>query len=129
MHLDHITIRTNELTLNRDFLLSVLPLTEGPRPASIIASVDGFWLYHKDWPLVHIIKSSMATDKDLKANAEAIDHFAFVLNTDYQEFKDKLRDIQIPFRKNHLPEMNRKRIFFNTPGNVLIEVIFEGQTF
>ena len=125
MHLDHVTIRTNELTINRDFLISVLPLVEGPRPASIIAAVDGHWLYYKDWPLVHLIKSPLEPIQNEKENAEAIDHFAFVLSMDYRAFKEKLVSLNIPFRKNHTPELNRKRIFFRTPSHVLIETIFE----
>lgn len=125
MKLDHVTIRTHQLTLNRDFLTSVLPLVEGPRPASIIAAVDGHWLYFKDWPLIHLIKSSIVSNKDTEQQAEAIDHFAFVINVDYEQFKEKLRGLNIPFQRNHMPELNRKRIFFHTPTKILIEVIFE----
>jgi glyoxylase I family protein len=97
MHLDHVTIRTHELTLTRDFLISVLPLKEGPRPASIIAAIDGHWLYFNDWPLVHLIQSKFAPDLAGNEQAEAIDHFAFVLKRDYQEFKEKLIKLAIPF--------------------------------
>lgn len=125
MKLDHVTIRTHQLTLNRDFLISVLPLVEGSRPASIIASVDGHWLYFKDWPLVHLIKSAIAPNENIEEQAEAIDHFAFVLDLDYNQFKEKLTYLNIPFRRSHMPELNRKRIFFHTPTKILIEVIFE----
>ena len=125
MKLDHVTIRTHQLAPNRDFLISVLPLVEGPRPASIIAAVDGHWLYFKDWPLVHLIKSSIALNDENEEQAEAIDHFAFVLDEDYEQYKEKLTSLNIPFRRNHTPELNRKRIFFHTPTKILIEVIFE----
>lgn len=125
MKLDHVTIRTHQLALNRDFLTSVLPLVEGPRPASIIAAIDGHWLYFKDWPLVHLIKS--AVDPNTEQQAEAIDHFAFVLDMDYKEFKEKLNQLNIPFERNHTPELKRKRIFFHTPTKILIETIFEKQ--
>jgi len=123
MKLDHVTIRTHQLTLNRDFLVSVLPLIDGPRPASIVAAIDGHWLYFKDWPLVHLIKS--AIEPNTGQQAEAIDHFAFILDMDYNEFKEKLIRLNIPFERNHTPELNRKRIFFHTPTKILIEVIFE----
>ncbi|RZK40144.1 MAG: glyoxalase [Pedobacter sp.] len=125
MKLDHVTIRTHQLALNRDFLISVLPLVEGPRPASIIAAVDGHWLYFKDWPLLHLIKSAISLNEDTEQQAEAIDHFAFVMDEDYKQFKEKLRGLNIPFQRNHMPELNRKRIFFHTPTKILIEVIFE----
>jgi glyoxylase I family protein len=125
MHLDHVTIRTNELLLNRDFLTSVLPLVEGPRPASIIAIIDGHWLYYKDWPLVHLIQSPFAPNTTDNEQAEAIDHFAFILEIDYQTFKEKLQQLNISFICNHTPELNRKRIFFHTPTQILIETIFQ----
>ncbi len=125
MKLDHITIRTHQLELNRDFLISVLPLVEGPRPPSIIAMVDGYWLYYKDWPLVHLIKSSFEPNEAPVDQTEAIDHFAFILEVDYDQFKGKLQQLNIPFERNHLPELNRRRIFFYTPTKILIETIFD----
>jgi glyoxylase I family protein len=125
MKLDHVTIRTNQLALNRDFLVSVLPLVEGPRPASIIAAIDGFWLYYQDWPLVHLIKSAIEPNTTQEEQAEAIDHFAFILEVDYNQFKEKLYQLNIPFERKHTPELNIKRLFFRTPSNILIETIFE----
>lgn len=124
MHLDHITIRTHELDANKNFLVSVFELVEGPRPATIVASIAGYWLYHKDWPLVHLIQSPFSKTSHQPEAAEAIDHFAFVMD-DYEAFKQKLKAMQIPFERMHLPELKRKRIFLRTPSNVLIETIFE----
>ena len=124
MYLDHITIRTHELELNKDFLISIFDLAEGPRPASIIASVDGHWLYAMGSPLLHLIRSRFPTTGKNQEPAEAIDHFAFLMK-DYTLFKQKLTEMQIPFELNDLPELNRKRIFFRTPSNILIETIFD----
>lgn len=122
MHLDHVTIRTNAIELTRDFMITVFDLVEGERPATIIASVEGYWLYEKEWPLIHIIKS---TPSSAGSNgAEAIDHFAFVRN-DYENFKQKLRKLNISFKESPIPELQRKRIFLHTPSGVLIETIFE----
>jgi glyoxylase I family protein len=124
MHIDHVTIRTNHLLEVRDFMVKVFDLTEGERPASIVAMVDGFWLYHQQFPMVHLIKSLPKFDRNSSDPAEAIDHFAFIMN-DYDHFKQKLETLQIPFEINHIPELQRKRIFLRTPYGILIETIFE----
>ena len=125
MTLDHITIRTHHLIELRDFMVEIFGLVDGPRPATIVASVNGHWLYHGDWPLIHLIQSNFVPEEYPK-NAEALDHFAFVLN-DYEAFKQKLIDKKIPFEMMDIPEMSRKRIFLHAPNGVLIETIFEGQ--
>lgn len=123
MTLDHITIRTHRLTELRDFMIEIFGLVDGPRPATIIASVNGHWLYHGDWPLVHLIQSNVEKGQRQKS-AEALDHFAFVMNN-YEAFRQKLTDKKIPFEMMDIPEMNRKRIFLHAPNGVLIETIFE----
>jgi glyoxylase I family protein len=123
MHIDHATIRTNYLKETRDFMVSVFDLVDGNRPKTIADLVDGHWLYWKDSPLVHIIKSD-ATTKDIANNvAEAIDHFALIME-DYDVFKQKLIAMAIPFSLMDVPELRIRRIFLRTPQNILIETIF-----
>ena len=123
MHIDHATIRTNYLKETRDFMVSVFDLVDGNRPKTIADLVDGHWLYWKDSPLVHIIKSD-ATTKEIANNAtEAIDHFALIME-DYDVFKQKLIAMAIPFSLIDLPELRIRRIFLRTPQNILIETIF-----
>ena len=124
MHIDHTTFRTNQLVKTRDFLIAVFDLIEGPRPATIAAAVNGYWLYHKDWPLIHIIQSPNNTQDREDDAAEAIDHTAFVLK-DYEAFKQKLIDLKVPFNLMDVPELNIRRIFLRTPTGVLIETIFK----
>jgi glyoxylase I family protein len=123
MHIDHATIRTNYLKETRDFMVSVFDLVDGNRPKTIADLVDGHWLYWKDSPLVHIIKSD-ATTKEIANNvAEAIDHFALIME-DYDVFKQKLIAMAIPFSLMDVPELRIRRIFLRTPQNILIETIF-----
>ncbi|MDQ7949226.1 MAG: hypothetical protein REI93_10290, partial [Pedobacter sp.] len=102
MHLDHVTIRTHELEATRNFMVEVFGLVEGSRPASIVASVEGYWLYEKDWPLIHLIKSNVPPGHSHES-AEAIDHFAFVME-DYKGFEQKLIRLGISYQKMHIPE-------------------------
>jgi glyoxylase I family protein len=124
MHIDHTTFRTNRLVETRDFLIAVFDLVEGPRPATIANAVKGYWLYHKDWPLIHIIQSPGTMYDRQDDAAEAIDHVAFVLK-DYDAFKQNLIDLKVPFDLMDVPEINIRRIFFRTPTGVLIETIFK----
>lgn len=126
MHIDHTTYRTNYLEETRDFLLSIFDLKEGPRPSSIIAAVDGYWLYHQDWPLIHIIKSAEHTVLRDNDATEAIDHTAFVLK-DYDRFKQKLIDLNVSFYLMDMPEIKVRRIFLRTPRGILIETIFRDE--
>jgi len=123
MHIDHATIRTNHLKKTRDFMVKVFGLVEGKRPATIAALVDGYWLYWKDSPLIHIIKSPEGTAEVPNNATEAIDHFALIMEN-YDAFKQKLIVMEIPFKLMDVPEMNIKRIFLRTPQNILIETIF-----
>ncbi|RZK59666.1 MAG: glyoxalase [Pedobacter sp.] len=123
MHIDHATIRTNHLKETRDFMVSVFDLVEGKRPETIAALVDGYWLYWKDSPLVHIIKSPVGTVETPNNSTEAIDHFALIME-DYDAFKKKLIAMKIPFKLMDVPELKIKRIFLHTPQKILIETIF-----
>ena len=123
MHIDHTTFRTNYLVETRDFLISVFDLVEGPRPATIAAAVDGYWLYHQNWPLIHIIKSQITMKDRQDDAAEAIDHTAFVLKN-YDAFKQKLIDLNVSFSLMDVPELSLRRIFLRTPRGILIETIF-----
>jgi len=123
MQIDHTTFRTHHLIETRDFLLAVFDLVEGPRPATIIAAVNGYWLYHNSWPLIHIIESPNTMQDRQDDAAEAIDHTAFVLKN-YEQFKQKLISLNIAFTPMDLPEMGVRRLFFRTPTGMLIETIF-----
>ncbi|MEJ5995917.1 hypothetical protein WG904_15920 [Pedobacter sp. Du54] len=124
MHIDHTTFRTNHLEQTRDFLIAIFELVEGPRPATIAAAVDGYWLYHNNWPLIHIIQSQPTMQDRQDDAAEAIDHTAFVLKN-YDSFKQKLIDLNIQFSVMDVPELSIRRIFLRTPRGILIETIFK----
>ena len=123
MQIDHATIRTNHLKETRDFMVSIFDLVEGERPETIAALIDGYWLYWKESPLVHIIKSPIGTAEIANNSTEAIDHFALIME-DYEAFKQKLIAMEIPFKLMDVPELKIKRIFLHTPQNILIETIF-----
>lgn len=124
MYIDHTTIRTNFIDETRDFLCEVFSLEAGERPATIIAQVEGYWLYKGDWPLIHIIKSNSSQQNDCADTAEAIDHVAFVLE-DFDHFSQHLSQLGVPSRRSDVPELGIRRLFIKSPRGILIETIFK----
>ncbi|MHA4810762.1 VOC family protein [Flavitalea flava] len=123
MHIDHTTLRTARLEENRDFLLSIFDLVEGPRPELIAANMRGHWLYHKNAPLIHLIESHDKPEVQKGYTVEAIDHTAFFME-DYDGFKSKLESLHIPYTPMELKDIGERRIFIRTPTGILLETVF-----
>ncbi len=118
--LDHITIRTHQLTASKDFFIKVFDLKEGERP-ELIQRIPGHWLYAGDRPIVHLIATRGISQE---FQAEAIDHVGIRLEG-YAGFLKKLQSLGIRYSLMDLPEINERRIFFKAPGGQLIEAVFE----
>jgi glyoxylase I family protein len=123
MHIDHTTLRTRELEKTKEFLTRVFDLQPGERPAVIAANIPGYWLYHKDKPLIHLIQSSYYYKTAIDNSAEAIDHTAFFME-DYEAFKQKLTELKIPYSLMDLTDIGERRIFLHTPTGILLETVF-----
>ncbi|KKJ76193.1 glyoxalase [Kiloniella litopenaei] len=119
MQLDHVTIRTRNLAVTRDFFISLFDLEEHDRPQTI-KRIPGHWLYSNDQPIVHLIGSQ---GHGIDCAAEAFDHVAFRLH-DYQKFKEKLHTLGIRYSCMDLPEIKERRLFFRTPCGPLLEAVF-----
>ena len=123
MHIDHTTLRTRYLEETKTFLLKVFELTEGPRPARIASGIQGYWLYHNNAPIIHLIQSAHFYKSGPDHSSEAIDHTAFFME-DYEAFHQKLLDLKIPYSTMELPEIGEQRIFIHTPTGILLETVF-----
>jgi glyoxylase I family protein len=119
MHIDHVTIRTRDITTTRDFFVDLFDLKEGTRPQAI-RRIPGHWLYANDKPIVHIIGSHGGTGEP---QAEAIDHVGLRLEG-YDGFRKKLVDRDIAYSTMDIPELSERRLFFYAPGGVLLEAVF-----
>ena len=121
MHIDHITIRTRNLAVARDFFLTVFDLKDKPRPKAI-QRIPGHWLYSGDNPIVHLI-GSHGHGQGQDYASETFDHVGFKLEG-YTEFRAKLERLGIPYSPMDLPELNERRLFFRTPGGPILEAVF-----
>ena len=119
MHIDHITIRTRNLPVTRDFFLELFDLEERERPEAI-RRIPGHWLYSEGKPIVHLIASR---GRGLDGAAEAYDHVGFRLEG-YGAFRARLERLGIRYSPMDLPELNERRLFFRTPCGPLLEAVF-----
>ncbi|WP_428544133.1 glyoxalase [Profundibacter sp.] len=119
MHIDHITIRTRNLPVTRDFFLDLFELEEHERPEAI-RRIPGHWLYSGGKPIVHLIASH---GRGLDGAAEAYDHVGFRLEG-YGAFRARLERLGIRYSPMDLPELNERRLFFRTPCGPLLEAVF-----
>ena len=119
MEIDHVTIRTRDITGTRDFFITVFGLVEGERPKAI-QRIPGCWLFDGGRPIVHIIGSA-GNGRDRAA--ETIDHVGF-RRDDYAAFRAKLDGLRIPYSLMDLEDIQERRIFLQTPSDVLLEVVF-----
>ncbi|MGV1793949.1 glyoxalase [Rhizobium lusitanum] len=118
--LDHVTLRTRDLEATRTFFETLLDLKVGYRPAF---SFPGYWLYAGSEPIVHLIP---ARGGPVKRDGEAIDHVAFRLD-DYEGMLGKVEALRIPHSLMNLPELGERRIFVQTPTDILLELVFRDQ--
>lgn len=126
MHIDHTTIRTRDIEAAKSFFITVFDLKEGKRPDVIEKSIQGYWLYADNNPIVHIIQSASRFQDNSNSGAEAIDHTAFYM-TGYDNFKSKLDRLAIDYTAMELEDINEKRIFLHTPAGVLLEAVFRNE--
>lgn len=119
MEIDHVTIRTRDIVGTRDFFVTVFDLVEGARPEAI-QRIPGCWLFDGGRPIVHII-GSRGMGRDFAA--ETIDHVGF-RRDDYADFRAKLDGLGIPYSLMDLRDIQERRIFIQTPADVLLEVVF-----
>jgi catechol 2,3-dioxygenase-like lactoylglutathione lyase family enzyme len=120
MHIDHITIRTRDLTGTKEFFLEVFDeLEEQDRPRAI-QRIPGHWLYADGKPIVHLIGSR---GHGLDGAPEAFDHVGLRLEG-YSAFRNKLDELGITYSTMDLPELDERRLFFRTPSGPLLEAVF-----
>ena len=111
MKLDHVTIRTRDMSAAREFFLKVFDLKEGARPQAI-QRIPGHWLYADGRPIVHIIATNRTGQAD---GAEAIDHVGIRLDG-YADFRAKLERLGVRYSTMDLADIDERRLFFRTPG-------------
>ena len=121
ININHINIQApmELLLVLREFYCDVLGLHVGPRPAF---TRQGYWLYATDQAIIHLTVS--ASEKLRAINAlTTLDHVAFTCS-DLAYMSSKLKQMQIPFKLNSVPDSVIQQLFFYDPAGNGVELTF-----
>jgi len=88
--LDHVNVRTRNLSAMSDWYGRILGMSNGPRPEF---SFGGAWLYIGDHPVIHLVDATTTDGPDAKTQLE---HIAF-RGEDYQQFISHLQANSVEF--------------------------------
>jgi catechol 2,3-dioxygenase-like lactoylglutathione lyase family enzyme len=118
MEFDHVTIRTADFDSTIGFLKQHFNMVVGPRPDF---DFPGYWLYHNERPIIHLVQGEGVISLP---ESETIDHVAFRRTDSYSAFVQGLDEDLVPYLQFDIPQLEERRLFVQTPGNITIEVIF-----
>jgi catechol 2,3-dioxygenase-like lactoylglutathione lyase family enzyme len=125
--LDHVLVLTQDIDGTRDFYRDALGLEEGDRPP---LEFPGYWLYAEGVPCVHVADRaayeahSTTTGTPVSPPAEgtgSLDHLAFS-GDDHDEAVARLERSGIEAKRNTVPGVGMRQLFFEDPNGVKIEI-------
>jgi len=124
LELDHVNIRTRQLSVVRAFYTDVLGLKDGPRPPF---GHPGAWLYAGDRPVVHLwLGTADDTAPPPLAGVEPqLSHFAFT-GDDRAALLARLRAAGIPFEEHPTPGRDVIQVKLRDPDGNALHIDFAG---
>ena len=115
LDLDHVNIRTTELSKTRAFFTDVLGLTVGWRPDF---DFPGAWLYAGEKDVVHLVEVKRA---HAPSQGSSLDHFAFTID-DFEDARRRLEAAGIEYRETAAPNGGIRQFFITELNGVTIEL-------
>jgi catechol 2,3-dioxygenase-like lactoylglutathione lyase family enzyme len=125
--LEHVLVLTDDIERTRDFYRDALGLEVGDRPP---LEFPGYWLYANGVPCVHVADREAYTAHSATTGilpsppaqgTGALDHLAFSEES-HDEAVARLERTGIEARRNTVPGIGLRQLFFEDPNGVLIEV-------
>jgi catechol 2,3-dioxygenase-like lactoylglutathione lyase family enzyme len=124
--LDHVLVLTEDIEATRDFYRDALGLEVGDRPP---LEFPGYWLYAKGVPCVHVAdrtaytahSQSTGIPASLPGGTGALDHLAFS-GDDHDEAVARLERSGVEAKRNTVPGIGMRQLFFEDPNGVKIEI-------
>jgi catechol 2,3-dioxygenase-like lactoylglutathione lyase family enzyme len=113
--LAHVNIATSRLEETREFYVTVLGLSEGPRPPF---KSRGHWLYAGEHPVVHLVE---ALGLEPASGSAGVNHIAFE-TADVDAFAKRLKARGIAFDVSIVPGTDIIQLNFHDPAGVRLEV-------
>lgn len=123
-HLNHVTVRTDDLDGTKDFYEKVLGMSAGPRPP---LGFPGYWLYCGSDPLVHLVPHSNGIGGSEANTTGGFDHVAFTAK-DFEGLRTHFKKLGIAFHENVRPDIGLTQLFIQDPNHVFIELNFRNGT-
>lgn len=127
--LDHVNVRTADVTLTLAFFRDVLGMAIVPPPGLTGTERSGWVLDQDGRAAVHVGSLDLAYPGDDGASVRsaqgsgAIDHFAFNCSA-YVETRDRLKGLGLAFTENHVREIGLRQLFVREANGILIELNF-----
>jgi catechol 2,3-dioxygenase-like lactoylglutathione lyase family enzyme len=125
--LDHVLVLTEDIEATRDFYRDALGLEVGDRPP---LEFPGYWLYAKGVPCVHVADRTAYTAHSQSTGIPAsppaggtgaLDHLAFS-GDDHDEAVARLDRSGVEAKRNTVPGIGMRQLFFEDPNGVKIEI-------
>jgi catechol 2,3-dioxygenase-like lactoylglutathione lyase family enzyme len=125
--LDHLLVLSDDMDATRDFYRDALGLEVGDRPT---LEFPGYWLYADGVPCVHLADRDAYTahcrTTGIPASPPAdgtgaIDHLAFA-GDDFEEAVGRLERSGVETKRNTVPGIGMRQLFFEDPNGVKIEI-------
>lgn len=119
MQFEHFNISAPQGLLEqvKDFYLILFELELGFRPDF---PDQGYWLYFKTQPVIHLSQDEMRQGAN---DAGYLDHIAFRLEG-IERFTQKLSQLNIPYKINPVPQLNMQQVFLHDPTGIKLEINF-----
>lgn len=112
--LDHVTLRSTDLTRTLSFYQRLLGMEPGPRPDF---SNRGSWLQVGGRPVLHVLEMPS------EGGGGVIDHVAFEARNRV-DLTARLDAAAVPFKLVALPDGSALQMFLRDPDGVRIELVF-----
>ena len=115
MQLNHVLVRTTDLTAMTSFWQQVIGLEPGFRPSF---DFSGAWLYSGGQPLIHLSESP-----SVPAGAGALAHVALD-GGDFDAFMQRLEGTGSPYELAVVPDSGERQVFVQGPDDLVVEMQF-----
>jgi len=125
--MEHVLVLTEDIDRTRDFYRDALGLEVGERPP---LEFPGYWLYADGVPCIHVAArdayTAHAADTGIPASPPAestgaLDHLAFS-GDDHDEALARLERNGVEAKRNTVPGIGMRQLFFKDPNGVKIEI-------
>jgi catechol 2,3-dioxygenase-like lactoylglutathione lyase family enzyme len=127
IRMEHVLVLTEDIERTRDFYRDALGLEVGARPP---LEFPGYWLYAGGVPCIHVADRAAYTEHSAgtalpasppSEGTGAVDHLAFS-SDDHDEAVARLERSGVEAKRNTVPGIGMRQLFFKDPNGVKIEI-------